>query len=226
MTQIVKDKIEICKDKQTTSKPTKTWEDLKWSFLSLERYPKFQTLAIEYVEYKTHHNQEIDTEMLDEIIYLLIMLETSMVGLITTIKEKVIGSMTNVKIAKTLQNNFGLIATGLINPEIINELIQFILHLEPTKEDNSSTIATPTIHKESQNSKDNNRIIKQTKVKDNQLIVDKESVNNDVQPKTKRFKGLSSKITQPRIYQESGEREEHDDQTIFTLGLLDYSENV
>ena len=123
MTQIVKDKIEICKDKQTISKPTKTWEDLRRSFLSLERYPKFQTLTIEYVEYKTHHNQEIDTEMLDEIIYLLIMLETSMVGLITTIKEKVIGSMTNVKIAKTLQNNFGLIATGLINPEIINELI-------------------------------------------------------------------------------------------------------
>ena len=143
MTSSIRDKIELQKDNQTTLDLThETWDYLKHQIYSIQRYPEFQNMARRYIKYKTIHNQKTDTEILDEIIYLLIMIEVSITDLLTIIQTKAKGPMTIENITGTLQDRFSLIETGLIDQNVIKELTKFLLHMETLKKEDSSIKTT------------------------------------------------------------------------------------
>ena len=116
-------------DQAAINKLSDIWSKLKDEVYSLERYPKFEENAKEYIKFKIHQNEQIDPQTLDELIYLLEMMETTLKHIVTISKINSRNLATSENIEGILKEEFSLLATGIINQDIIEELTNLILHL-------------------------------------------------------------------------------------------------
>ena len=70
-------------DQAALDKINDSWSEIKDKIYSLERYPKFEETAKEYLKYKIHQNKQVDPQTLDKLIYLLEMMETTLEDVVT-----------------------------------------------------------------------------------------------------------------------------------------------
>ena len=124
----------------TVDRLNDSWHELKDKIYSLDLYPHFEETAKIYLKYKVHQNEQTDPHTLDELIYLLEMIEFTIEDLITIIKTGCKNFITSETIKGVLKDKFSLFEIGIIDQNIIEELTNLLLHLKDQEQQDAHKI--------------------------------------------------------------------------------------